>query len=98
MSIDHSSIWTLGLEPNISLPLPDRMLALTIHRDRYGLPGEVVRLEEVAAPRLHPEDAGRVLVSILATGPNFNTNFAGLGLPVPVFGARRQRDDPYSRQ
>ncbi|MBI5420158.1 MAG: SDR family NAD(P)-dependent oxidoreductase [Deltaproteobacteria bacterium] len=27
-----------------------------------------------------------MLVSILATGPNFNTNFAALGLPVPVFG------------
>ena len=86
MPIDHSSIWPLGLQPNISLPLPDRMLALTIHRDRYGLPAEVVRMEEVAAPRLHPEDAGRVLVSILASGPNFNTNFAALGLPVPVFG------------
>ena len=27
-----------------------------------------------------------MLVSILASGPNFNTNFAALGLPVPVFG------------
>jgi enoyl-CoA hydratase len=25
-------------------------------------------------------------VAVLATGPNFNTNFASLGLPVPVFG------------
>ncbi|NNG45924.1 MAG: zinc-binding dehydrogenase, partial [Deltaproteobacteria bacterium] len=25
-------------------------------------------------------------MAILATGPNFNTNFAALGLPVPVFG------------
>ncbi|MCK7507625.1 MAG: hypothetical protein MZV70_28680 [Desulfobacterales bacterium] len=32
------------------------------------------------------EDGGRVLVAVLATGPNFNTNFASLGLPVPVFG------------
>ena len=45
-----------------------------------------MRLEEVAAPCLRTEDAGRVLVSILAAGPNFNTNFAALGLPVPVFG------------
>jgi NADPH:quinone reductase-like Zn-dependent oxidoreductase len=27
-----------------------------------------------------------VVVALLATGPNFNTNFAALGLPVPVFG------------
>lgn len=86
MSADYPCAWPLGLEPAISLPLPSCMSALTIHRDHYGLPADVVRLEEVAIPRLRPEDAGRVLVSVLATGPNFNTNFAALGLPVPVFG------------
>lgn len=86
MSAATSSGWPLGLEPTISLSLPERMWALTIHRDRYGPPAEAVRLEEVPAPRLNAEDAGRVLVSILASGPNFNTNFAALGLPVPVFG------------
>ncbi len=86
MSTHPSATWPLGLQPTISQPLPHRMLALTVHRDRYGPPAEVIHLEEVAAPRLRLEDAGRVLVSILATGPNFNTNFAALGLPVPVFG------------
>jgi enoyl-CoA hydratase len=62
------------------------MDALTIHRDCYGPPSEAVRLEEVAVPELHPENATQVLVSVLASGPNFNTNFAALGLPVPVFG------------
>ncbi len=62
------------------------MYALTLHRDEYGPPQEVVRLEEVAVPRLLPADARGVLVAVLATGPNFNTNFAALGLPVPVFG------------
>jgi len=62
------------------------MLALTIRRDQYGPPSRSVRLEDVPAPRLRPNDAKRVLVAILATGPNFNTNFAALGLPVPVFG------------
>jgi enoyl-CoA hydratase len=66
--------------------MPETMAALTLHRDQYGPPAEAIRLEEVAAPRLEVVDAGRVLVSILATGPNFNTNFAALGLPVPVFG------------
>jgi len=72
--------------------LPRRMLALTIHRDQYGPPSRSVRLEEVPATRLKPNDAKRVLVAILATGPNFNTNFAALGLPVPVFG----KGDPAS--
>jgi enoyl-CoA hydratase len=62
------------------------MLALTIHRDQYGPPSRSVHLEAVPTPRLKPNDAKRVLVAVLATGPNFNTNFAALGLPVPVFG------------
>ena len=78
--------WPLGTGPTLARSLPDRMLALTLHRDRYGPPSEVIDCEEVPVPRLEPADAGRVLVSILASGPNFNTNFAALGLPVPVFG------------
>jgi len=62
------------------------MEALTIRRDRYGPPVKSLNLESVTAPRLYPEDADKVLVAVLATGPNFNTNFASLGLPVPVFG------------
>ena len=61
------------------------MAALTLHRDDYGPPADVIRVEDVPLPRLGTADAGRVLVSILASGPNFNTNFAALGLPVPVF-------------
>jgi enoyl-CoA hydratase len=62
------------------------MDALTILRDQYGPPERFLKLADVPAPRLHPEDGARVLVAVLATGPNFNTNFASLGLPVPVFG------------
>ena len=61
------------------------MHALTLYRDRYGPPRDVVRLEQVEVPRLRAADARGVLVSVLASGPNFNTNFAALGLPVPVF-------------
>jgi NADPH:quinone reductase-like Zn-dependent oxidoreductase len=78
--------WPLATPPRIFYPLPERMVALTIFRDRYGPPARSLRLAEVVAPRLYPEDGGRVLVAVLATGPNFNTNFACLGLPVPVFG------------
>jgi len=78
--------WELGEIPNLASPMPATMAALTLHRDQYGPPEEALRFEDVATPRLEKTDAGRVLVSILATGPNFNTNFAALGLPVPVFG------------
>lgn len=78
--------WPLGTLPRLGTALPDRMHALTIHRDRYGPPSDSLRMETIPTPRLRPQDAKRVLVAILATGPNFNTNFASLGLPVPVFG------------
>jgi NADPH:quinone reductase-like Zn-dependent oxidoreductase len=86
MSEDLKRKWPLGLSPSISYPLPRVMDALTIHRDQYGQPADAIHFEEVEVPRLKPEEAGSVLVAILATGPNFNTNFAALGLPVPPFG------------
>ena len=78
--------WDLGACPTLARPLPESMHALTLCRDRYGPPSEAVRCEQVPVPRLALADANRVLVSILATGANFNTNFASLGLPAPVFG------------
>lgn len=83
---DNAGPWPLSLPPVLGTSIPDTMYALTIHRDRYGDPAESVRLERAPAPVLRERDAKRVLVAILATGPNFNTNFAALGLPVPVFG------------
>ncbi|MBT3254857.1 MAG: zinc-binding dehydrogenase [Deltaproteobacteria bacterium] len=82
----NESRWPLGVVPNLAMELPDEMYALTLHRDQYGPPAEVVKLEIIPRPKLTSVDAGRVLVAVLATGPNFNTNFAALGLPVPVFG------------
>ena len=86
MTNDLRRKWPLGKSPSISSPLPLLMDALTIHRDQYGQPAEAIHFEDVAVPRLKAEEAGSVLVAILATGPNFNTNFAALGLPVPPFG------------
>ncbi len=83
---DMAGSWPLSRLPSLGSPLPGTMYALTIHRDRYGPPAESLRMEQVPTPVLRERDAKRVLVAILATGPNFNTNFAALGLPVPVFG------------
>ena len=74
-----SEVWALGRPPKLGDAIPSSMVALTLHRDDYGPPQKVLRVEEVAVPQLGPADANRVLVSILATGPNFNTNFAALG-------------------
>ena len=91
-SNDTAKSWSIGLHPQVTMAIPAAMQALTLHRDRYGKPQEVLKLENVPTPRLGIEDAAKVLVSVLATGPNFNTNFAALGLPVPVFG----KGDPAS--
>ncbi len=80
------ALWPLGTPPRLGRPLPGAMHALTIRRDAYGPPDAALRFATAPLPRLRPVDANRVLVAILATGPNFNTNFAALGLPVPVFG------------
>jgi enoyl-CoA hydratase len=76
----------LGLSPVLGSPIPENMQALTIHRNDYGPPSQVIRMETVSTPQLRENDADRVLVAVLASGPNYNTNFAALGLPVPVFG------------
>jgi len=76
--------------PSLGTPLPLRMLALTIHRDQYGLRPDPFAWRP-SRSRLKPNEAKRVLVAILATGPNFNTNFAALGLPVPVSGKATRR-------
>lgn len=86
MAKDAAFKWPLGVCPGLAMPLPETMEALTIVRDRYGPPGRFLKPAQVPCPRINPEDGGRVLVAVLATGPNFNTNFASLGLPVPVFG------------
>ena len=86
MTMEQHKKWALGQIPSILFPVPKRMDALTIHREDYGQPVDVIRMEEVPVPKLNPEDATCALVAILATGANFNTNFAALGLPVPVFG------------
>ncbi|HJN50283.1 MAG: enoyl-CoA hydratase-related protein [Pseudomonadales bacterium] len=83
---EDENLWPLGISPRLGKPIPAMMYALTLHRDQYGPPAQAVRFEQVPAPRLQTADASRVLVAVLATGPNFNTNFAALGLPVPVFG------------
>ena len=88
----NGDCWPLGVPPILGAPLPRKMKALTILRDRYGPPSRSVRVETVPTPWLKPNDARRVLVCLLASGPNFNTNFAALGLPVPVFG----KGDPAS--
>lgn len=83
---NNENIWDLGTSPRIDARIPNRMHALTLERDKYGPPAEAVRFDQVDTPRLTLQQASSVLVAILATGPNFNTNFAALGLPVPVFG------------
>jgi enoyl-CoA hydratase len=86
MKSKEQSKWPLGMAPVVTSELPSTMDSLVIYRDQYGPPLESIKIAELPVPKLNPEDATKVLAAILATGPNFNTNFAALGLPVPVFG------------
>ena len=74
MSDSVDKKWALGAAPNVTYAIPQMMDSLVIHRDQYGQPTESVKFEELPVPGLQVEDATKVLVAVLATGPNFNTN------------------------
>jgi len=67
------------------------MLAQVIREDRFGEPLDAFRIEEIAAPKLEPDE---VLVQVMAAGVNFNGVFAAMGQPVNVIGMRRKSGDP----
>ena len=42
--------WPLGRPPRLGDPMPERMQALTLHRDQYGPPATAIKTETVPAP------------------------------------------------
>ncbi|AKU90373.1 Crotonyl-CoA carboxylase/reductase, ethylmalonyl-CoA producing [Vulgatibacter incomptus] len=70
----------MGTTPPVGV-VPDRMHAIVIRKGREGDPLEAMRPEEVAVPKLGPND---VLVYVMAAGVNFNGIWAARGKPVSV--------------
>ncbi|WP_370422324.1 crotonyl-CoA carboxylase/reductase [Streptomyces sp. QH1-20] len=77
-------------EELLSLPLPDHMRAVTIHKDQTdmfaGVEDKDVRksmhVDEVPLPDLAPDE---VLVAVMAGAINFNTVWSATFEPIPTF-------------
>jgi crotonyl-CoA carboxylase/reductase len=72
----------LGTVPSTLGAVPEKMLAVTIRKEREGDPEKAMQIEEVDLPTL---GADEVLVLTMAAGVNFNGVWAARGKPVSVF-------------
>jgi crotonyl-CoA carboxylase/reductase len=72
----------LGTVPSIVGAVPEKMLAVTIRKEREGEPEKAMQVEEVALPEIGTHE---VLVLTMAAGVNFNGVWAARGKPVSVF-------------
>jgi crotonyl-CoA carboxylase/reductase len=79
----------LGTVPSALGVLPEKMLAVTIRKEREGEPEKAMQLEEVAIPEV---GANEVLVLTMAAGVNFNGVWASRGKPVSVF---KMHNEPF---
>jgi crotonyl-CoA carboxylase/reductase len=77
----------LGKMPGALGELPEKMLAVTIRKDREGEPEKAMAVEEVPIPELGSHD---VLVMTMAAGVNFNGVWAACGKPVSVFKMHKE--------
>ncbi len=79
----------LGVVPTTLGALPEKMLAVTIRKEREGDPQTAMQVEEVSIPEV---GATEVLVLTMAAGVNFNGVWAARGKPVSVF---KMHNEPY---
>jgi len=82
-------IYEVGEVPPLGL-VPHLMKAATIRQSRFGAPLDALRVEEVPVPRPGPR---QVLVYVMAAGINYNTIWAGLGMPLDVIAMRQKRGE-----
>jgi crotonyl-CoA carboxylase/reductase len=79
----------LGVVPTVLGALPEKMLAVTIRKEREGEPEKAMQIEEVPLPEVGATD---VLVLTMAAGVNFNGVWASRGKPVSVF---KMHNEPF---
>lgn len=77
----------LGVVPTQPGVIPEKMLAITIRKEREGEPLQAMQVEEVGVPEV---GANEVLVLTMAAGVNFNGVWASRGKPVSVFKMHKE--------
>jgi len=80
---DGRDLYPVGEIPPLG-PVPERMHAWVLRRERHGEPDTALQLEVVETPRI---DSHEVLVLVMAAGVNYNGVWACLGQPVSQFDA-----------
>ncbi len=80
-----------SLEPGVLPdpgPIPEKMYAQVIRRDRYGEPETAFQIELVDTPHPGPDE---VLVAVKRAGLNYNNVWAALGYPVDIISMRMRQ-------
>lgn len=85
------SIVPIGEIPPVGV-VPDRMHAQVIRSNRLGDPRTAFQVEEMDVPQPGPHE---VLITVMATGINFNNVWAAQGVPVDVISSRQKAGSPY---
>ena len=70
--------YELGEIPPLGV-VPEKMIAMTIRKERHGPPMEAFQREIVDVPEIGPDE---VLVYVMGAGVNYNGVWAGLGKPL----------------
>jgi crotonyl-CoA carboxylase/reductase len=79
-------LYPIGSPPPLG-EVPTWMHACTVRQERFGPPLQSLRYEVVAVPEVGDDE---VLVYVMAAGINYNTLWAGKGLPIDVIAARQK--------
>jgi crotonyl-CoA carboxylase/reductase len=84
MSMKRLDLGVIPTQPGV---IPEKMLAVTIRKEREGEPQQAMQVEEVGVPEVGPTE---VLVLTMAAGVNFNGVWACRGKPVSVFKMHKE--------
>src|ERR1700709_2591887 len=84
--VEHVALTTDSVVSPIEVgpgELPETMAAWVIRQEREGQPNDAFQMEQIEVPEPGPFE---VIVRVMAAGVTFNSVWAGLGMPVSVFG------------
>ena len=87
---NFKDLYEIGEMPPLGY-VPAQMHAWLIRPERFGKPTEAFQKEVVPTPTIADDE---VLVYVMASGINYNTVWAALGIPVNVIGARNKAGEP----
>ena len=86
----RKDIYSIGHAPPLG-HVPSKMHGWVIRSNRFGEPNRSFKKEIIDTPTIADDE---VLVYVMAAGVNYNSVWAGLGLPVDVVDVRKKKGEP----